>query len=179
AWVRLTAPKRLRIGRYDPATVTRRATRGYARVCGYLEALKAAVAMTVDLAVSETPELIYTHDQLEAIHCIEGNLQIIACAGSGKTQVIAERISYILETKWSGGVRPRNFIAFTFTDRAAAALKDRIAKRIRARLGPVPGLAEMYVGTIHGFCLELLQRRVPEYFKYQVLTEIQTKLLVD
>ena len=123
--------------------------------------------------------LTYTDDQLGAIHSIDGNLQVIACAGSGKTQVIAERISYILETRWELGLRPRNFVAFTFTDRAAAALKDRIAKRIRARLGSIPGLAEMYVGTIHGYCLDLLQRRVPEYFKYQVLTEVQTKLLVD
>lgn len=125
------------------------------------------------------PALVYTPAQIAAIETLDGNLQIIACAGSGKTQVIAERLAYILEHRWEEGVRPRHFVAFTFTDRAAAALKDRIAKRIRARLGNIPGLAEMYVGTIHGYCLDLLQRRVPEYFKYQVLTEVQTKLLVD
>lgn len=130
-------------------------------------------------AVTMQPALIYTPAQIAAIETLDGNLQIIACAGSGKTQVIAERIAYILEQRWADGVRPRHFVAFTFTDRAAAALKDRIAKRIRARLGNIPGLAEMYVGTIHGYCLDLLQRRVPEYFKYQVLTEVQTKLLVD
>jgi DNA helicase II / ATP-dependent DNA helicase PcrA len=121
----------------------------------------------------------YTADQRKAIEFIEGNLQIIACAGSGKTQVISERVAYLLEREHAAGLRPANIVAFTFTDRAAASLKDRIAQRIRSRLGDIPGLAEMYVGTIHGFCLNLLQQRVPKYFKYQVLTDVQTRLFVD
>jgi ATP-dependent DNA helicase UvrD/PcrA len=40
-------------------------------------------------------------------------------------------------------------------------------------------LAEMYVGTIHGFCLELLKDEAPEYLKYEVLEEVQQRLLVD
>src|SRR6266508_269382 len=36
----------------------------------------------------------------------------------------------------------------------------------------------MYVGTIHGYCLDLLQRQMPEYFKYSVLNEVQARLLV-
>jgi DNA helicase-2/ATP-dependent DNA helicase PcrA len=123
--------------------------------------------------------LPYTADQEEAISSTEGNLQVIACAGSGKTQVISERVAVILERGWQAGVRPRNIVAFTFTDRAAAALKDRIGRCIERRLGKISGLAEMYVGTIHGYCLGMLQGNVPEYFKYQVLTEVQTKLLID
>ena len=41
------------------------------------------------------------------------------------------------------------------------------------------GLAEMYVGTIHGFCLELLKSEVPKYMKYEVLNEVQQILFVD
>src|SRR5262249_55592662 len=41
------------------------------------------------------------------------------------------------------------------------------------------GLAEMYVGTIHGFCLELLKSEVPAYMKYEVLNEVQQVLFVD
>ena len=41
------------------------------------------------------------------------------------------------------------------------------------------GLAEMYVGTIHGFCLDLLKSEVPEYMKYEVLNEVQQALFVD
>lgn len=40
-------------------------------------------------------------------------------------------------------------------------------------------MAEMYVGTIYGYCLNLLQSHIPEYFKYQVLTDIQARILVD
>ncbi len=127
----------------------------------------------------EPSAVAYTKAQLEAIEQIDGNLQIIACAGSGKTQVISERVAEILERKRPEGIGPANIVAFTFTDRAAAALKDRISQRIRARLGDIPGLADLYVGTIHGYCLDLLQRKVPEYFKYQVLTEVQTRLVID
>ena len=129
--------------------------------------------------VKGQPASAYTAPQREAIEYVDGNLQIIACAGSGKTQVISERVAQILETKGAVGIRPANIVAFTFTDRAAAALKDRISQRIRSRLGEVNGLAEMYVGTIHGYCLNLLQRQVPKYFKYQVLTDVQTRLFVD
>ena len=41
------------------------------------------------------------------------------------------------------------------------------------------GMAEMYIGTMHGYCLDLLQRLVPETFKFSVLTEITARLLVD
>ena len=41
------------------------------------------------------------------------------------------------------------------------------------------GLAEMYIGTMHGYCLDLLQRLVPETFKFSVLTDITARLLVD
>ncbi len=40
-------------------------------------------------------------------------------------------------------------------------------------------MAEMYVGTIHGYCLHLLQTHLSEYLKYQVLTEVQPRMLVD
>lgn len=117
----------------------------------------------------------YTAAQQAAIDTIDQNLQIIACAGSGKTEVVAARVAHILST----GVAPRSVVAFTFTDRAAAELKDRIAQRVRERLGDIPGMAEMYVGTIHGYCLGLLQGSVPEYFKFSVLNEVQARLLVD
>lgn len=37
----------------------------------------------------------------------------------------------------------------------------------------------MYIGTIHGFCLDLLKSEVPEYMKYEVLNEVQQALFVD
>ena len=65
----------------------------------------------------------YTPAQVEAIGCLDQPLQIIACAGSGKTQVISQRIAAILAKP---GVDPRSVVAFTFTEKAAAELRDRL-----------------------------------------------------
>jgi len=99
----------------------------------------------------------YTEAQLRAIHAHDGNLQIIACAGSGKTQVISARIVDILQEKREEGIGPENFVAFTYTDKAAAELKDRIHRLSKEILQTDHGLADMYVGTIHGYCLKILQ----------------------
>jgi DNA helicase-2/ATP-dependent DNA helicase PcrA len=118
----------------------------------------------------------YTRAQGEAIACLDEPLQVIACAGSGKTQVISQRIASILALP---GVEPRNVIAFTFTEKAAAELKDRI-HAVMADTGlSTQGLAQMYIGTMHGYALDLLQRLVPETFKFSVLTEITNRLLID
>lgn len=118
----------------------------------------------------------YTPAQAAAIACLDEPLQIIACAGSGKTQVISQRIAAILAQP---GVKPRNVIAFTFTEKAAAELKERVLSIAERELGHVTGLAEMYIGTMHGYCLDLLQRLVPEKFKFSVLTDITAQLFVD
>ena len=118
----------------------------------------------------------YTDAQAEAIACLDEPLQIIACAGSGKTQVISQRIAAILAQP---GVEPRNVIAFTFTEKAAAELKERILSIVEQEGSARSGLAEMYVGTMHGYALDLLQRLVPETFKFSVLTDITARLFVD
>jgi DNA helicase-2/ATP-dependent DNA helicase PcrA len=119
---------------------------------------------------------IYTQAQAEAISCLDEPLQIIACAGSGKTQVISQRIAAILSLP---GVEPRNVVAFTFTEKAAAELQDRIHSILEREGVDRLGLAEMYVGTMHGYTLDLLQRLVPDTFKFSVLTDITSRLLVD
>ena len=117
-----------------------------------------------------------TAAQQEAIDELDRPLQLVACAGSGKTEVLAQRIAKILSQP---GMRPSNVIAFTFTDKAAVELKERIERVVRETLGNVVGLAEMYVGTMHGYCLDLLQTYIPETFKYGVLTDITQQLLID
>ena len=106
----------------------------------------------------------YTTNQLRAINTFDSNLQIIACAGSGKTQVISRRIVEILQSKKMKGVGPGDIVAFTFTEKAAAELKDRIHRLCLEVLGDDTGLAEMFVGTIHAYCLNLLQQ--PPVYKY-------------
>ena len=120
-----------------------------------------------------------TDSQRKAIEHDGRNLQLIACAGSGKTEVVARRVVYLLSPGKGGGLAPRNIIAFTFTDKAAAELKERIVTRTRQALGDIPGMAEMFVGTIHAFCLELLKSESPKHLKFEVLNEVQQGLFVD
>ena len=85
-------------------------------------------------------------DQLAAIKHRGTHLQIIACAGSGKTEVMARRVTALIEE----GITPAAIIAFTFTERAAASLKLRIHKRIADSMGAgfLDRLGPMFVDTI-------------------------------
>ena len=122
----------------------------------------------------------YTPSQRDAISTVDQNLQIIACAGSGKTQVISARIVEILKKKKSENITPGNIVAFTFTEKAAGELKDRIHSLCQSELGTDLGLAEMFVGTIHGYCLNLLQSPpLYKFLKYTVLNDIEQRLLID
>jgi DNA helicase-2/ATP-dependent DNA helicase PcrA len=123
-----------------------------------------------------TTSLGFTPNQQAAIDELTQPLQLIACAGSGKTEVLAQRIANILAQP---GIRPANVIAFTFTEKAAAELKERVHRTVTAKLPGIVGLAEMYIGTMHGYCLDLLQTYIPETFKYGVLTDITQQLLID
>ncbi len=89
--------------------------------------------------------------QMKAITAGDGPALVLAGAGSGKTRVIVERIVWLIEER---GVDPRNILALTFTNRAAAEMKSRIA----ARLG-VERLAT-WVGTYHSFGLFVLRREM-------------------
>ena len=73
------------------------------------------------------------------------------------------------------GVPAESIVAFTFTERAAEELGNRIAHRVEDRLGvtALDRLAELFVGTIHAFCFRLLQQRVPRYETYDVLDDNQ------
>ena len=103
-------------------------------------------------------------------------MQIIAAAGSGKTEVVSQRVASLL----ADGEPAESIVAFTFTEKAAAELKERIRQRVTARLGraATDQLGRLYVGTIHGYCFRLLQTHVPEYETYTPLDPNQlTNLL--
>jgi DNA helicase-2/ATP-dependent DNA helicase PcrA len=105
-----------------------------------------------------------------------GHVQIIAAAGSGKTEVVSQRVAALL----SDGEPAESIVAFTFTEKAAAELKERIRQRAEAKLGDESSnrLGRLYVGTIHGYCFRLLQTHVPEYETYTPLDSNQlTNLL--
>jgi ATP-dependent DNA helicase UvrD/PcrA len=108
---------------------------------------------------------------LEAVRQRGGHVQIIAAAGSGKTEVVSQRAVDLL----AEGLPADSIVAFTFTERAAEELKNRIAHRVEDRLGTaaLDRLSGLFVGTIHAFCFRLLQQRVPKYETYDVLDDNQ------
>src|SRR3984885_3983014 len=118
----------------------------------------------------------YTDAQRAAIGTLDEPLLIVACAGSGKTQVISERIVEILRRP---GVEPKNIVAFTFTEKASAELKDRVTTLTSAAFPGMTGLAELFIGTMHGYARDQLQTWVPLTFKRNVLSDIQTRLFID
>lgn len=91
--------------------------------------------------------------QLQAIHATDGPLLIIAGPGSGKTFTLVERVVYLIQEK---GVKPEQLLILTFTEKAAAELKTRIANRLLG-LGLRINLNEIHLGTFHSVCLRWLE----------------------
>lgn len=117
----------------------------------------------------------YTKNQHDAI-ITDDNLRIIACAGSGKTKTLVGKIKYLLEKDTTLDIRPENIIAFTYTEKAANELKSRIVNQLNSK----NGVADMFVGTIHGWCLKALQDyKFEKYQSYSVLSDVKLKLFVD
>lgn len=87
--------------------------------------------------------------QLEAATHIKGPLMIIAGAGSGKTKVLTTRIAYLMDKE---KVDAFNILALTFTNKAAAEMKERIEKTL--------GNSEarnLYIGTFHSVFARILR----------------------
>ena len=89
--------------------------------------------------------------QKEAVVAEDKHLRIIAGAGSGKTRVLTMRIAYLIEKM---GVFPKNILAITFTNKAAAEMKSRIG----AMLGD--DLNTVWISTIHSLCMRILREDI-------------------
>ena len=87
--------------------------------------------------------------QREAVLHQGGPLLIVAGAGSGKTRVLTNRIAYLLAT---GRARAGEVIAITFTNKAAAEMRERV----EGLVGPAAG--RMWVSTFHSACVRILRR---------------------
>lgn len=89
-------------------------------------------------------------EQRDAVEA-EGPLAVIASAGTGKTTVLTRRFVRHL----AQGLPPARLLAFTFTEKAAREMKERILAS--AELGP-EALPELNVSTMHAFCGDVLRR---------------------
>ena len=87
--------------------------------------------------------------QVKAASYVDGPLLVLAGAGSGKTRVLTHRIAYLVEHL---GIDPYHILAVTFTNKAAAEMKDRIDRMLRQAEVP------QWVGTFHSLSARILRR---------------------
>lgn len=88
-----------------------------------------------------------TAEQQTIVHLAEGRHLVLAPPGTGKTEILSQRISYAL----SKGISPKDMVCLTFTNRAAKSMNERVKAKF--------GETDVFIGNIHTFCLHFLKEK--------------------
>ena len=110
--------------------------------------------------------------QYKCITETEGPQLILAGAGSGKTRVVTTKIAYLVKYE---KVNPQEILAFTFTNKAAKEMKDRVSKLLES------DVEKMWIGTFHSMCVRILRRDLnfPNYTKnFSIFDTTDQKTLI-
>lgn len=95
-----------------------------------------------------------TEPQKQAVTHVNGPLLVLAGAGSGKTRVITRRIAYLVRCV---GLAPWNILAITFTNKAAAEMRDRVGMMLSERQA-----AATTICTFHSLCARILRNHADQ-----------------
>lgn len=96
-------------------------------------------------------------EQYEGATTIDGQVLILAGAGSGKTRVLTYRMAHMIEDL---GIYPYKILAITFTNKAAKEMKDRVKKLVGDKA------EDMWISTFHSTCVRILRREI-EHLGYK------------
>lgn len=110
--------------------------------------------------------------QYKCITETEGPQLILAGAGSGKTRVVTTKIAYLVKYE---KVNPQEILAFTFTNKAAKEMKNRVSKLLES------DVEKMWIGTFHSMCVRILRRDLnfPNYTKnFSIFDTTDQKTLI-
>jgi DNA helicase-2/ATP-dependent DNA helicase PcrA len=119
------------------------------------------------IVLSDVQKRVIDHDK--------GHLRIVACPGSGKTEVVSRRVAELIKK----GVPSSQIVAFTFTIKAAEGLKLRIRKILEEECKEKSDFGDMYIGTIDSFCLHILKQIKPEYRSFEILDDARKVAFID
>jgi DNA helicase-2/ATP-dependent DNA helicase PcrA len=91
--------------------------------------------------------------QKEAVTHLDGPCLVTSCPGSGKTFTLVERIVCLIKR----GVKPKNILCLTFTNKAANEMKERVCKRLGV------DKVDFFIGTFHSLCARMLRKIGPSH----------------